>query len=356
MSPDESPADRPAGGTQNDPGESAGKAGGSAEQARAEEARRMRDRVHQRERAEGRAAGDAHGRTIASASVTAPRRVDPPARPAQGPERPQAGPGRGETTAPSKRPVITGVAAARLLGKESKPDDAQPGRRTPAGADHAEAATGRAERKPGGPDADAAARDAGAAQGGAAQAAPPAGKGAKGKQGTGIDGPTTHIDRDSIPADAMPDLGQVRRPAPLDARHEAEPHARTAVTVGKRRGRGPLRASMQLRSIDPWSALKVSLIVSVAMFLVWMIAVALIYVVLDGMGVWDRLNTGVTDIISDNGENTTLIGPGQVFGVAAILGIINIVLFTALSTLGAFIYNLSSDMVGGVEVTLADRD
>lgn len=118
-----------------------------------------------------------------------------------------------------------------------------------------------------------------------------------------------------------------------------------------------MRAAMQLRSVDPWSALKVSLLVSVAMFLVWMVAVAIIYVVLDGMGVWDRLNTGVTDIMSgDSGEEPTLIGPGQIFGIAAIVGIINIVLFTALSTLGAFIYNLSSDMVGGVEVTLADRD
>ena len=41
---------------------------------------------------------------------------------------------------------------------------------------------------------------------------------------------------------------------------------------------------------------------------------------------------------------------------AAILGAVNALLFTALATLGAFLYNLISMLVGGVEVTLAERD
>jgi hypothetical protein len=35
---------------------------------------------------------------------------------------------------------------------------------------------------------------------------------------------------------------------------------------------------------------------------------------------------------------------------------VNIVLLTAMATVGAFIYNLTTDIVGGVEITLADRD
>ncbi|MDG3009836.1 DUF3566 domain-containing protein [Rhodococcus sp. D2-41] len=160
----------------------------------------------------------------------------------------------------------------------------------------------------------------------------------------------------------MPDLSAVKHPMPADletSRDLAEATAgrkRPAVTVGPRRSRGPLRASMQLRKIDPWSMLKMSLLISISLFFVWMVAVGILYLVLDGMGVWDRLNTGVTDIMSNTDGSSTLIGPGQVFGVAAIIGIVNIVLFTALATVGAFIYNICSDMVGGVEVTLADRD
>lgn len=49
---------------------------------------------------------------------------------------------------------------------------------------------------------------------------------------------------------------------------------------------GPVRASMQIRHIDPWSALKVSALLNVALFFVWMIAVAFLYLVLGAMGVW----------------------------------------------------------------------
>ena len=47
---------------------------------------------------------------------------------------------------------------------------------------------------------------------------------------------------------------------------------------------------------------------------------------------------------------------GTIFGGAALIGLVNIVLLTAAATIGAFIYNLTTDLVGGVEVTLADRD
>ena len=45
-----------------------------------------------------------------------------------------------------------------------------------------------------------------------------------------------------------------------------------------------------------------------------------------------------------------------VIGAAALLGVVNMVLFTALATLGSFIYNVCADLVGGVELTLAERD
>ena len=47
---------------------------------------------------------------------------------------------------------------------------------------------------------------------------------------------------------------------------------------------------------------------------------------------------------------------GYGFGGALLIGLLNIVLLTAMATIGAFVYNLSTDIVGGVEVTLADRD
>ncbi|KMO73424.1 hypothetical protein BST22_01320 [Mycolicibacterium chubuense] len=167
----------------------------------------------------------------------------------------------------------------------------------------------------------------------------------------------------------LPDLSgpprttQQRKPA---ERQTSEPPARPAqkaaggraVQVGPRQHTGPVRASMQIRRVDPWSALKVSLVLSVALFFVWMIAVAFLYLVLGGMGVWSKLNSNVGDLLtsasgSSGGE---LVSSGTIFGGAALIGLVNIVLLTAAATIGAFIYNLTTDLVGGVEVTLADRD
>lgn len=129
------------------------------------------------------------------------------------------------------------------------------------------------------------------------------------------------------------------------------------VQLSARRSRGPVRASMQIRRIDPWSTLKVSLLLSVALFFVWMITVAFLYLVLGGMGVWAKLNSNVGDLLNNaSGSSAELVSSGTIFGGAFLIGLVNIVLMTVLATIGAFVYNLITDLIGGIEVTLADRD
>lgn len=129
------------------------------------------------------------------------------------------------------------------------------------------------------------------------------------------------------------------------------------VQLSARRSRGPVRASMQIRRIDPWSTLKVSLLLSVALVFVWMITVAFLYLVLGGMGVWAKLNSNVGDLLNNaSGSSAELVSSGTIFGGAFLIGLVNIVLMTALATIGAFVYNLITDLIGGIEVTLADRD
>lgn len=126
------------------------------------------------------------------------------------------------------------------------------------------------------------------------------------------------------------------------------------VSARQRRGggRGPRRAKLQIRHIDPWSTLKLSLVLAVAFFFVWMIAVAILYGVLSGMGVFESIDSMFTDL---GGKTTTIVTPKLIFGGAALIGAINIVLFTALATIGAYIYNLCADLAGGLEITLAER-
>ncbi len=157
----------------------------------------------------------------------------------------------------------------------------------------------------------------------------------------------------------LPDLSGPlprHRRAAEDEAPRSEPVATSRIQVGSR-NRGPVRASMQIRRIDPWSALKVSALLSGALFFVWMIAVAFLYLVLGAMGVWSKLNSNVGDLLtSGNGGGGDLVSAGSIFGGAALIGLVNIVLLTAMATVGAYIYNLSTDIVGGVEVTLADLD
>jgi hypothetical protein len=115
--------------------------------------------------------------------------------------------------------------------------------------------------------------------------------------------------------------------------------------------RGPRRARLQLKHIDPWSTMKFTLVMSVALFVVWMIAVGLLYGVLGSMGVWTKVND-----LYDQVAGGSLITASFVLGSAAVIGAINIVLFTALATVGSFVYNLCSDLVGGIELTLSERD
>ena len=176
---------------------------------------------------------------------------------------------------------------------------------------------------------------------------------------------TETIARTEVPAteaypSELPDLSaaparlpQRRPPAPEPGREPAG----SRLQVGGR-PRGPVRASMQIRRIDPWSTLKVSALLSVALFFVWMIAVAFLYIVLGAMGVWSKLNNNVGDLLTSasGAAGGDIVSAGSIFGGAALIGLVNIVLLTAMATIGVYIYNLSTDIVGGVEVTLADLD
>ncbi|MEN3361073.1 MAG: hypothetical protein V7637_5055 [Mycobacteriales bacterium] len=119
-------------------------------------------------------------------------------------------------------------------------------------------------------------------------------------------------------------------------------------------GRPARRARLMVKQIDPWSTFKFSLVLAIAMFFVWLVAIGVLYGVLDGIGVFKKINDLSSELSGTNGQQ--LITPGLVLGLAALVGAVNIVLTTALATIGAFVYNICSDLVGGIEVTLAERD
>ena len=126
-----------------------------------------------------------------------------------------------------------------------------------------------------------------------------------------------------------------------------------AATIGT-----PMRAAVQVRRVDPWSIFKVTGVLAVAGFLIWMIAIAVLYGVLSGMGIWDQINSSFGTLVSADGtsDSANLISSGQVFGFSALFGVFAAIVMTALATILAYVYNVCADVVGGFEITLADLD
>ncbi len=112
------------------------------------------------------------------------------------------------------------------------------------------------------------------------------------------------------------------------------------------------RAKLQVRRVDPWSVMKFSLVFSIVLCVVLIVAVAILYFLLSSMGVFDSINATIG---SFQVKSKPLFTAKGVIGVAMLIGLADIFLLTAVSTLGAFAYNLCADLVGGIEVTLAEH-
>ena len=95
-----------------------------------------------------------------------------------------------------------------------------------------------------------------------------------------------------------------------------------------------------------------SLLLSLFLAVVTLVAALVLYVVLDQLGIPKSINKAVTDV-QGGGDVLTR---GRFLGAAALLAAVDVVLFTAFATLGSLLYNLSASFTGGLEVTLAERD
>jgi hypothetical protein len=120
------------------------------------------------------------------------------------------------------------------------------------------------------------------------------------------------------------------------------------------------QAMLTLARVEPWSVMKFSFVASVVAFIILFVAVAVLYMVLAALGVFDSLQHTVSSITGAQGTSGTDIShyysASVVLGYTAMLGALNIVLITAMSTVGSVIYNLIAKTIGGIEVTLRETD
>ncbi len=117
------------------------------------------------------------------------------------------------------------------------------------------------------------------------------------------------------------------------------------------------QANLRLNHVEPWSVTRIAFAVSVAMMIVGVVAMTIFWIVLNITGVWDQVNDAVTSVLSDNSSSfdiTDYLGFWRLIGLTLVLSAINVVLMTALATIGAHLYNLAAQVLGGVEVTFGE--
>jgi hypothetical protein len=119
---------------------------------------------------------------------------------------------------------------------------------------------------------------------------------------------------------------------------------------------GPRTVRLTLARVDPWSVLKLSFLLSVALGIGLVTATVVLWSVIDSMGVLDEVNKVLRDIDGSNSDFSLYdyVGLGRVVSLSTFIGVINVVIIMALATLGAFLYNIASSLVGGLHVTLSD--
>ena len=122
--------------------------------------------------------------------------------------------------------------------------------------------------------------------------------------------------------------------------------------------RPPRRARLRLTRIDPWSVMKTAFLLSIALGVVTVVSVLMVWTVLEAAGVWESINQAVQNVLGGESSGTfdieDYLGTSRVLGFTMLVAVIDVVLLTAIATLGAFLYNMAAALLGGVEVTLAE--
>ncbi|MFF8730067.1 DUF3566 domain-containing protein [Streptomyces sp. NPDC015171] len=140
--------------------------------------------------------------------------------------------------------------------------------------------------------------------------------------------------------------------APTGATRKPRTGARTAPRTRK--------ARLRVAKADPWSVMKVSFLLSIALGICTIVAAAVLWMVMNAMGVFSTVGGTISEATGSNEANgfdlQAFLSLPHVLMFTTIIAVIDVVLATALATLGAFIYNLSAGFVGGIELTLAEDE
>ncbi|MCL2467933.1 MAG: DUF3566 domain-containing protein [Micrococcales bacterium] len=120
---------------------------------------------------------------------------------------------------------------------------------------------------------------------------------------------------------------------------------------------GARRVRLVIARVDPWSAMKLSFLMSFALGIMSVVSAATMWLALDGLQVFAKIEELVSQVASPEGavQVMSYFGFGKVVASAMLIGVVDVFLLTALGTIAAFLYNVVAALVGGVHVSVTDE-
>ena len=112
------------------------------------------------------------------------------------------------------------------------------------------------------------------------------------------------------------------------------------------------RVTRVIRDIDPWSVFKVTLVLHFAIYVAVLVASVLLWNVANATGTVDN----VERFFESFGWESFTFNGGQLFHNLWILGLLFVFLLTGLAVVGAAIFNLICDLVGGIRVSVLEEE
>ena len=110
-----------------------------------------------------------------------------------------------------------------------------------------------------------------------------------------------------------------------------------------------------IRKIDPWTVLKVSFVFQAVVALALVLGAVILWSVVVARGIPQEID-GLLQQLRLINEGETLFQSGEeYFRLVVFLAVVGTVVMTGITTLGAVMYNLIADVVGGVEVVVLEE-
>jgi hypothetical protein len=103
--------------------------------------------------------------------------------------------------------------------------------------------------------------------------------------------------------------------------------------------------------VDPWSVLRLSLLFYFCLLLIVLLGSAIIFAILKAFGVIANLEQLFASL-----ELKVKISGGGIFKWLFIVGVLGTIVWSAITVFAAFLYNLIADVVGGIEVSVSEKD